>query len=238
MGKKKTAIGICSLCGKQRPLSFEHVPPKAAFNRYTTLSYDPLAWLERGQPNGTRIEQGGIGRYSLCQQCNSNTGHWYGNEYAKWANIVYPLLIKSREKLVEIVLHDVYPLRFFKQVISCFCSRNGPKFVKIHPKVQKYLLDKNSCDFDDSLTVLMYLNKQGFIIATGISGYIENGRNYIVSEFNFPPFGFCLYAGHCKYDSRVDITFFSDYEYDENDDIAIKVPVLEKNNFLPDSYRP
>ena len=34
MSSKDKRIGLCRLCGNNRPLTFEHLPPKAAFNRY------------------------------------------------------------------------------------------------------------------------------------------------------------------------------------------------------------
>ena len=32
MARRKHVVGICHLCGENTKLSFEHVPPKAAFN--------------------------------------------------------------------------------------------------------------------------------------------------------------------------------------------------------------
>ena len=32
MDRRKTILGVCRLCGEYTKLSFEHVPPKAAFN--------------------------------------------------------------------------------------------------------------------------------------------------------------------------------------------------------------
>ena len=36
MARHKMEFGTCRLCGKETDLSFEHVPPRVAFNRKTT----------------------------------------------------------------------------------------------------------------------------------------------------------------------------------------------------------
>ena len=35
MANKSTKVGICRLCKESKELSFEHVPPKAAYNKNT-----------------------------------------------------------------------------------------------------------------------------------------------------------------------------------------------------------
>lgn len=35
MGRHRMILGICRLCGKDTLLSYEHVPPKVAFNKNT-----------------------------------------------------------------------------------------------------------------------------------------------------------------------------------------------------------
>jgi hypothetical protein len=78
--------GYCHLCGRYGKLSFEHVPPEAAFNgrpvRVRTgmqvVTVDPDD--ERGKTN-----QRGAGAHTLCEPCNTTTGSWYGSAYVDWA---------------------------------------------------------------------------------------------------------------------------------------------------------
>lgn len=77
---------ICRIC-REAPatLSYEHVPPRAAFNDEPTTVYGLADWLAReedGQMRGGRIEQRGAGASTLCARCNNNTGSWYGTELA------------------------------------------------------------------------------------------------------------------------------------------------------------
>ncbi len=70
-------IDRCHICGRMTKLSFEHVPPRSAFNNTGVLIADmnfeqPLT--VKGVPQGARIFQLGMGSYSLCPKCNSDTG--------------------------------------------------------------------------------------------------------------------------------------------------------------------
>ncbi len=74
----------CRVCRRNvARLTFEHVPPRAAFNSERTRVYGLEHWLqrgERGELHGGRIEQRGAGDLTLCEDCNNKTGSWYGNE--------------------------------------------------------------------------------------------------------------------------------------------------------------
>lgn len=83
---KKKQYGKCKLCGNFTKLTFEHVPPKSAFNdtpvkivsgedAISTLGDDRLPW-DFSDLHG-RTQQRGKGGYYLCKSCNSITGAWY-----------------------------------------------------------------------------------------------------------------------------------------------------------------
>ena len=83
MAKKN--IGQCCICGKESELTFEHIPPRAAFNNFNMKLYDFWGYLLR---NNTKYHpfQRGAGKYSLCASCNNRTGEWYGAAYAEFAS--------------------------------------------------------------------------------------------------------------------------------------------------------
>ena len=77
--------GICCICGKESDLTFEHIPPRAAFNHFNLKLYDFWGYLTQ---NKTRYQslQNGAGRYSLCASCNNRTGEWYGAAFAEFVS--------------------------------------------------------------------------------------------------------------------------------------------------------
>ena len=43
---KKTVEGTCKLCGQQKKLTFEHVPPESAFNSISVKEFPPEATVD------------------------------------------------------------------------------------------------------------------------------------------------------------------------------------------------
>ena len=82
-------IGHCRICGTYDKLSFEHVPPRSAFNDEPILFADVERLRAGGHPDdyekGAREQQKGAGAYTLCDRCNSTTGGWYAPAYMSFA---------------------------------------------------------------------------------------------------------------------------------------------------------
>lgn len=137
-------------------------------------------------------------------------------------------------------MEGVYPLRFLKEVMIMFCSLNGPQFAEKYTDIREFILSKNSKKLPPEITIFMYLNSSKMITRSGevcLMDYINPSKNCIVSEHNFPPFGFVMYIGNAKYNGLTDITWFDDYEYDEKVNMPIELPVIEHNVPFPADYR-
>ena len=129
MAKKEH--GNCCICGQEKDLTFEHIPPRAAFNRFNMKMYDYWGYILH---NSTKYKpfQKGTGGYTLCSSCNNLTGEWYGAAYAEFADQGMKYF-KSNAKGFITVPYTIYPLRVFKQIISCFASVNGPQWCEQNP---------------------------------------------------------------------------------------------------------
>jgi hypothetical protein len=80
--------GTCALCGRYRPLSDTHVPPKSAGNTVPTGRMVIVS--TPGSPPTTargRVREGGVRGYLLCQDCNSATSRWDG-EFGLWCRSI------------------------------------------------------------------------------------------------------------------------------------------------------
>src|SRR5688572_23653295 len=79
--------GICHICHRRGKLSFEHVPPRRAFNRLPVVAHTlnhPLAITKR-IPFGTTLKyRAGMGVETICERCNGFTGDYYGFAFAEW----------------------------------------------------------------------------------------------------------------------------------------------------------
>lgn len=237
---KQKKMGKCCVCGRYGELSFEHVPPRSAFNKGQYVAIDYMSWI---QSNGTwansKKVSGGLGAYTLCRKCNSIGGR-YGREYKEWAVKFKDALKNHQEDRWEGVLKGVYPLRLLKETITLFCSLNGPNFTDAHPYIRDFIMKKRNNYLEPQLTIMMYLNTSRFITRTGITGLLkfnEKPNVYVVSEHNFPPFGFALYFGPARYNEITDITFFKTYDYDEKTNVYLDLPILNRHYPTPADYR-
>jgi hypothetical protein len=80
---KRSADDVCRICrSATATLTFEHVPPRKAFNDGPTVAYSFAEWLEHGDDPpgdaGTEEPRGG-GDYTLCAPCTT-TPIGYGTE--------------------------------------------------------------------------------------------------------------------------------------------------------------
>src|SRR5262245_38503149 len=114
--------GVCRLCGKDGPLSFEHVPPQKAFNDRPArvLRGDAIFKVDPDDLRG-RIEQGGAGEHTLCGPCNHNTGSWYAPAFIDWAYQAMWILRATGGLASLNHVYHIFPLRVLKRSLVKKC---------------------------------------------------------------------------------------------------------------------
>ncbi len=75
-------MDICRICGNNRQLTKEHIPPKAAGNSDYICVHNLYA-LSKGWSRG-EIFQNGLTRSTLCRACNGKTAGYYVRAFASW----------------------------------------------------------------------------------------------------------------------------------------------------------
>ena len=232
--------GTCKICGFEGELSYEHIPPKKAFNNKTfyTLTNEEVLKLDRSCDFSTeaikkqklgQIKQGGIGRHTICHKCNNNTGSWYGSDYVNWVHQVMYILLKANGKPTLYYPTFFYPLRVIKQIFTMFFSVNYDGFRLDHPELVKFILNKESRFLSPRYKVYVYYNIVGFnrYLGYSIIGDIAKRTNYKLSEITFPPLGFVMTIDSDRPDKRLaDISFFSKYKYNDWTDFYQRYNVL------------
>ncbi len=238
--------GVCRICGKIKKLTFEHVPPECCFNTTSQklitgetlikhiIDGDKKPWDYSGL--SYKNQQKGMGYYSLCQECNSKTGLWYGNSYKYFIHALNKLIYEQAPRAGEtlnLTLKEFRPLPVFKQVISMFCSVNE----NLRNDVSEFLLDKQSTEFVKKYSVYMYIVNTETGRIFGFSGLCQPPNIYVVSEIAFYPVGFILSShGDCS-PYGTDITHFSSYAYNIAGDLEMCVPVHECNTTIALDFR-
>ena len=254
MGKKKV-YGTCAICGQHRKLTFEHFPPKGAFNSDKIKHYPVdeilqakiMPWeLEKVKYKG--ITQQGLGSHITCEKCNSNLGSWYADEYVNFAHIVASVLTNLKDEIKpadpHIYIKDakIKPLNFFKQVVALFVYLHGDKNGEFQKNAREFLLNKENKTFDfTKYRISMYFLEKGYRATpcSGIGSFTDGGITMkFVSEFAFPPLGFVLeFNPGGKQTYGADISCLANYDYNVEGLIELSVPLRQINGVFPTDYR-
>lgn len=262
---RKKVFGNCHICGTHTQLSFEHVPPKAAFNDCPVVGKHILELINKNPDEYAagkgHISQRGAGAYTLCKQCNNDTGTWYGEAFANFAHQSLNTLEYAKGKPLLHYPFRIYPLRVIKQIITMFFSVNNDQFRCNHPDLVKFVLDKKKHHLDPDIRISVYLtlgpharfaggtsiasveiNPDEVSIETMDNALSQYRRNYAKSlyssEIAFPPLGYVLSFGLEPLDSELaDISFFAKYPYDDWTSLYLKLPVYPVHTWYPGDYR-
>jgi hypothetical protein len=245
VGSSNGNVGTCCICGAYGKLSFEHVPPRRAFNDHGVFEADVKRMLEGGwapgvKPDG-RINQKGAGRSTLCDPCNNKTGSWYGTPYITVAKQAMELLYRSGGNISLAYPYGMYPLRFLKQVVTMFLSACGPSFQEKNPHLVRFVLNRETRVLPPKFQFLAYLHHPDSTAMrqSGLTGVVRPGKTHVFSEIAFPPFGLIMSVdGHAPIDQRLcNITHLHAYDYRAWDIVYLSLPVLHVTTVLPGDFR-
>ena len=249
---KKEIVGQCRICGENKKLTFEHVPPETTFNNYSVRMLsgeqvirqiadpDILPW-DYTNARG-KIQQKGRGGYYLCGDCNSKTGQWYVPHYSRFVHSIHCALEQTKGqsfKSIGVKLKGMKPLPIFKQIMTLFCDIN--EGLMGDESLRDYLLDKTATNFNIeryslyahihagdvermNRIMVQYSSRYGIIILSEIATYPLGFTLYIDKPQNYRPEG-------------VEITLFSNYKYEDECEMEIIIPKLESNIWFSGDYR-
>lgn len=225
----KTKRGICCICGEEKELTYEHIPPKAAFNHFNLKLYDFYSYVTQNNKKYKNLQQG-AGLYSLCQKCNNDTGTWYGSAYAEFANQGMRYYHQKSTGIVS-VPYTIYPLRVLKQVVSMFASAKGELWCENEPKIREFLLDPYCTELPLKLDIRMYMVSKGRSKIEPTSAQMNpfTGEKFIGSEIAYTPFSFiCVddrkYTNYRVLNKLCSIMSFLNYGYDERCLLFLNIP--------------
>jgi len=243
-------VGKCHICGNHSKLTYEHLPPAAAFNSHKAFVYlakdvigsDNVPWNFPGKKG--KQHQRGIGFYTLCGKCNNDTGAWYADAFV---DFTYKGYRGSYDKKVssndwtKITFQDIYPLRVFKETIAMFFSVNTPDLSDVHPHLRALILSKYNRGIPpDEYGLYVYLLRGSVARLAGLAGIasLTDGHSRVLSELAAPPFGYVLEFDPKSKKDYCDITFFANqFDYNEKRTITLEMPVYESNTAFPADYR-
>jgi hypothetical protein len=228
-------------------LSYEHVPPEAAFNGRPMIYSSAIEILSKNEEPDAfdkisgKTKQRGMGAYTLCPKCNNNTGAWYGNRYVDWAHQGMTLAQYASVAPSLAFTFQIFPLYVIKQIVCMFFSANHDGFRDAHPDLVKFVLDPRTRYLKPEVKVWAYFNLSPRARQSGIVGSASLRAGdpiRVFSEISFPPFGYVMTINSEPPNRHmVDISFFSRFERNEWVDINLKLPILSVYSIFPGDYR-
>ena len=238
--------GQCHICGKYSKLTFEHIPPENAMNSGSATIYtgDNVMKRYRGEKAKYINQQQGMGKHTLCEKCNNNTGSWYVPTYNNVAKDVASYLYKTEQlnhgDIISFSFKNVPVLSFVKQVITMFCSLLTPLEVK-RLGFDRFLLHKENNEINTKLfDIHIYLTSKsvGQLMIGPATAFFKTDSGIdtqLVSDLCVYPFGFILNLTPekpIKYGTS--IMPLLDTEYNKNYNFTIPLQYLErKSDLLP-----
>lgn len=250
MNKKKS---VCRICRKESKLTFEHIPPHGAFNKGTSKVINGENMLKTVSDR-RRLpwdyselkydqQQRGFGCYSLCSNCNNNTGAWYADEYIAFAHIINELInrVDLKEALaLDVFIEQIRPLRIAKQIITMIAT-TCDNLTEKHPEIKKLIMEKNYKGIDPSkIRISMYGIRSYRFAYSGINAMLSKGKTTVLAYLDVYPLGFVIefdpnLSERCL---ETDITsWFNNYDYDEKINVNFILNIFERNTMFPRDYR-
>jgi len=242
---KATVRGVCRICGERRELSYEHVPPRCAFNQRPARMYSLEQWviLESGGPAQYRDQQRGSGYVTLCADCNNRRGgRWNVPNFCLWARTGDAAIRRfpADETVTEVSFRptkQLRPLPFVKQIVSMMLALNEPAFGAAYPALCEFVVEKERVGLPDDYRAYLSLCDIGFARWVGrydFLGITLDGdlETVVATELSYYPFTYVLSIGPPLHVGELsDIT---DYAHRPRSDIITdKVTLPVNGSFLP-----
>lgn len=213
--------GICRLCGVTKELTFEHIPPKKAFNRnpgYTVSSVsETVENLENEGSFKVKQKQGGIGNLSLCKDCNEFLGQNYVDEYTYWVKCGRYVL-KSKAHAYDIIMPDIEPLKIIKQIFSMFIAMEDEACYKRHRELCEFVRNPALNELSEKYQIHFYLNNEGTVVYKPpmVTANLNTGISILCAELTFIPYGYVMTIEHNNPIHRLaNITSFKNYKLNQ-----------------------
>ncbi len=201
--------GRCLLCGEVGKLTFEHTPPRAAFNSDPARFFEGAELLkERGRYTPS---QRGIGKRCFCANCNSFLGTTYAKEYISWANQAHSLLARLDDGPLGTYLFWGNCNLFAKQLLAIIVASSGPSFCDNNSIIRDLILDPRRCASRLPFSLNLAYYKGNSFRQSGVFGRFnsDSGRQEIGCEFAYYPFHIYLALdGGCSDGRFTDLTYF------------------------------
>lgn len=231
----------CALCGNIGKLTFEHIPPRCAFNnKLIHVQKHEHLMDENNLLFGKKMRSHkGFGKQSLCASCNNSTGNWYAKDFCEFAEQGMKILHAKKDPYVVSGDYVLKPQNVLKQILMMFISVDSSGALRNLDGVVDYLMDKTSIAFPEDIDIYIYSNHSPFKRMVGycVVGDINRDEIYRWSEINYQPFGYFLtIKSPPPNEYMVKITDFKNIPFDKSVAMTLNTMYLKVGNIIIGQY--
>ena len=143
-------------------LSFEHVPPRAAFNhspRFRPVTKELIAHRVAGARAPSIVDEPrGAGAYTLCGDCNGRCAR-YARHFVDWA-VTWQTVLDSTSNARQLTdSRSLRRSRIAKQIVAMFLSANPPKMSKINEGLRRFVWNATATGLPDGIRLVAALTR-------------------------------------------------------------------------------
>lgn len=125
-----------------------------------------------------------------------------------------------------------------------FFSANSPRFRKVQPELEKFVLDRETKYLPPTIRIYVGYLQSDRSRSAGVTGSIKidettgTACSRIYSEISFPPFSYVLSLDSPPPEhSMLDISFFAKFGYNEFTTLQLPIPLLSIYTAFPGDFR-
>ncbi len=195
--EKKDNISKCHICMRAKSLTWEHVPPKNAYNNCNGL-WEYFSTQGNNLTSRYAKIRGGFRVRTLCIDCNNAVCAPYANEYVKFVRhlVEMPVLLgpSGEARVISVKQNTLF---IAKEIATMILAVEHLKFAELHEELRYFVLDRNALltmPFDILAFLVPKSPRTGTISRFhGRVASFAPGFELSAGEISWHPFGF-VYA--------------------------------------------
>lgn len=241
--KRQKLIDICRLCGEQREMSYEHIPPEKAFNASQRRFHTMRDLIYGGHSKFRK----GVGIESLCSRCNNKTGGDYATAYIEWAKQGMNAVENMRDNQTVTYPFTIQPLNVLKQICVMTLAMLSPNVIDKHQDLRHFVQNRESKDMPIKYGVYVYMtdtNSLRFESEQVVASLRTGEQIFMYTEIAFPPFGLCVIPRKGLLAPKLmqeyglkPIDWFCCFDFNETFSLEMRLPKLSVYTQFPLDYR-
>ncbi len=246
--------GHCRLCGVYGPLTYEHIPPRAAGNFTRRRFVNVLQWAQHADlavfpRSGWTPQQRGEGAHLLCAGCNHVLSHKsyvaaYVHAAAVFMRHLHDRAAPKRSDRffgpVEVQVAGIDIGRVARQVIAMMlCLSGSPALGSTYPQLREFVLNGEPCPLPDGFRLEWGLTSGTRCrVMLPVATTLSDGSAWAQIEFAFAPFVWVLrYGSDRPVHPLGDVSSWTTHPVGKTTSIRVKTSVVPTVSPFPGDYR-